>query len=102
RADLRWATREASAGGYSISVGVDTPRPARLNSHVSTCHAFAPHQLRRRLVPRTRSSYKFVARSDANFGFRSGTTRIELLVSLSIPKFVRARRKCLRTSESGH
>ena len=54
------------------------------------------------LVPRTRSSHKFAERSDANFGFRSGTTRIELLVSLSIPKFVRACRKCLRTSESGH
>src|ERR1700736_4436454 len=54
------------------------------------------------LVPRNRSSHKFAERSDANFGFRSGTTRIELLVSLSIPKFVRARRKCLRTSESGH
>ena len=40
------------------------------------------------LVPRTRSSHKFAERSDANFGFRSGTTRIELLVSLSIPKFV--------------
>jgi hypothetical protein len=33
--------KEASAGEYSISAGVDTPRPARLNSHVSTCHAFA-------------------------------------------------------------
>src|ERR1700736_4436452 len=54
------------------------------------------------LVPRTRSSHKFAERSDANFGFRSGTTRIELLVSLSIPKLVRACRKCLRTSESGH
>jgi hypothetical protein len=42
------------------------------------------------LVPRTRSSHKFAGRSDANFGFKSGTTRIELLVSLSIPKFVRA------------
>src|SRR5436309_621218 len=42
------------------------------------------------LVPRTRSSHKFAERSDANFGFRSGPTRIELLVSLSIPKFVRA------------
>ena len=28
------------------------------------------------LVPRTRSSHKFAERSDANFGFRSGTTRI--------------------------
>jgi hypothetical protein len=51
------------------------------------------------LVLRTRSSHKVAERSDANVGFRSGTTRI---VSLSIPKFVRARRKCLRTSESGH
>ena len=45
------------------------------------------------LVPRTRSSHKFAGRSDANFGFKSGTTRIDLLVSLSIPKFVRAQCK---------
>jgi hypothetical protein len=30
-----------------------------------------------------------------NFGFRSGTRRIELLVSLSVSKFVRGRRKML-------
>jgi len=53
-------------------------------------------------VPRTRSSHKFAEPADANFGFKSGTTRMDLLVSLSIPKFVRARRKCPRTSESGH
>jgi hypothetical protein len=36
------------------------------------------------LVPRTRSSHKFAEHSDANFGFKSGTTGIALLVSLSI------------------
>src|SRR5213078_2653073 len=30
------------------------------------------------LVPRTRSSHKFAECSDANFGFTSGTTRIEV------------------------
>ncbi len=45
---------------------------------------------------------KFAEPVDANFGFKSGTTRIDSLVSLSILKFVRARRKCRRTSESGH
>jgi hypothetical protein len=30
------------------------------------------------LVPQIRSSHKFAERSDANFGFRSGTTRIEV------------------------
>src|SRR5262249_16513104 len=54
------------------------------------------------LVPRTRSSHRFAEPADANFGFKSGTTSIHLLVSLSIPKFARARPKHLRTSESGH
>jgi uncharacterized protein YkwD len=40
------------------------------------------------VVPRTRSSHDLAERSDANFGFKSGTTGIVLLVSLSIPKFV--------------
>jgi hypothetical protein len=44
-------------------------------------------------VPRTRSLHNFAEPTDANFGFKSGTTRIDLLVSLSIPKFVRARCK---------
>jgi hypothetical protein len=44
------------------------------------------------LVPRTRSSHKLAEGSDADFGFKSGTTGIKLLVSLSIPKFVRDRR----------
>src|SRR6516162_6278899 len=34
-------------------------------------------------------------------GSKSGTTGMELLVSLSIPKFVRVGRHCLRTSEAG-
>ena len=33
------------------------------------------------LVPRTRSSHNFAKSSDANFGFKSGTTGMELLVS---------------------
>jgi hypothetical protein len=40
------------------------------------------------LVPRTRSSHEFAEHADADFGFKSGTKRIDLLVSLSIPKFV--------------
>jgi len=40
------------------------------------------------VVPRTRSLHDLAERSDANFGFKSGTTGIVLLVSLSIPKFV--------------
>ena len=44
-------------------------------------------------VPRTRSSHNLAELSDANFGFKSGTTSINLRVSFSIPKFVRASRK---------
>src|SRR5260370_40857239 len=33
-------------------------------------------------MPRTRSSHKFAERSDASYGIRSGTTSIELPVSL--------------------
>jgi len=36
---------------------------------------------------------------NSNCGFKSGIRKID---SLSIPKFVRASRQCLRTSESGH
>src|ERR1700752_1886839 len=50
--------------------------------------------------PEVRTSLRHAP--DANFGFKSGTPRIGLLVALSIPKFVRARRKSLRTSGSGH
>jgi hypothetical protein len=35
------------------------------------------------IVPRPRSSHNFAAGSDANFGFKIGTTGMELLVSLS-------------------
>jgi hypothetical protein len=45
------------------------------------------------IAPRTRSSHEFAEPSHANFGFKSGATRKNLLVSLSIPKFVRGRRK---------
>src|SRR5262249_36181589 len=41
-------------------------------------------------LPRTRSSHNVAKPFDANFGFKSGTTRINLRASLSIPKFVRA------------
>jgi len=39
------------------------------------------------LVPRTRISHDFSTGTVANFGFKSGTRFIELLVSFSIPKF---------------
>ncbi len=42
------------------------------------------------LVPRTRSSHDFSASTVANFGFKSGTKIITLLVSLSIPKFAQS------------
>src|SRR6202008_1486381 len=45
------------------------------------------------LVPRTRSSHDFAAGTVANFGFKSGTRIIELLVSFSIPKFARSSRR---------
>jgi hypothetical protein len=47
------------------------------------------------LVPRTRSSHDFAAGAFANFGFKSGTRIIELLVSLSIPKFAQSPRQML-------
>ena len=47
------------------------------------------------LVPR--SSHKFAERSGANFGFKSGTTEITLLVSLSISE-VRTRARQLLTN----
>src|SRR5215472_19021545 len=39
------------------------------------------------VVPRTRSPHDFSTGTVANFGFKSGTRIIELLVSSSIPKF---------------
>jgi hypothetical protein len=47
------------------------------------------------LVPRTRSSHDFAAGAFANFGFKSGTRIIELLVSFSIPKFAQRSRRTL-------
>jgi hypothetical protein len=47
------------------------------------------------LVPRTRSSHDFTAGTVANFGFKSGTGIIELLVSFSIPKFAQTPRRIL-------
>jgi multidrug efflux system membrane fusion protein len=47
------------------------------------------------LVPRTRSSHDFAAGTVANFGFKSGTSIIELLVSFSIPKFAQKSRQML-------
>jgi hypothetical protein len=46
-------------------------------------------------VPRTRSSHDFSAGTLANFGFKSGTRIIELLVSFSIPKFAQRLRRML-------
>src|ERR1700716_1060715 len=54
------------------------------------------------LVPRTRSSHDFTAGTVANFGFKSGTRIIMLLVSFRFRSSLRGRRECLRTSESGH
>ena len=47
------------------------------------------------LVPRTRSSHDFSAGTFANFGFKSGTRIIDLLVSFSIPKFAQRPRRML-------
>src|SRR5262249_39807150 len=45
------------------------------------------------LVPRTRSSHDFAAGTVANFGFKSGTGMIKLLVFLLIPKFAQRTRR---------
>src|SRR5262249_36160187 len=50
---------------------------------------------RRCLVPRTRSSHHIAAGTVANFGFKSGTRIIKLLVSFSIPKFAQNSRQML-------
>src|SRR5205085_2306226 len=55
-----------------------------------------------RPVPRTRSSHDFAAGTVANFGFKSGTRIIELLVSSRSRSSLRGHGKCWRTSESGH
>ena len=47
------------------------------------------------LVPRTRSSHDLAAGTVANFGFKSGTRIIDLLVSFSIPKFAQRSRRML-------
>src|ERR1700756_670839 len=54
------------------------------------CHEAVRHLAARvkARVPRTRSSRDLAAGTVANFGFKSGTRIIELLVSFSIPKFV--------------
>jgi Na+-translocating ferredoxin:NAD+ oxidoreductase RnfD subunit len=48
-----------------------------------------------RIVPRTRSSHDIAAGRVANFGFKSGTRVIDLLVSFSIPKFAQWARQTL-------
>src|SRR5262249_50156746 len=48
-----------------------------------------------RLVPRTRSSHHIAAGTVANFGSKSGTRIINLLVSFSIPKFAQKPRQML-------
>ena len=75
----------------------------------TTCYALVPRSWRMlanfgigTLVPRTRSSHDFAAGTVANFGFKSGTRIIDLLVSFSIPKFAQRSLQSLRTSESGH
>jgi hypothetical protein len=54
------------------------------------------------LVPRTRSSHNIAANAVANFGFKSGTRIIDLLVSFDSEVRTRVCRKVQRTSESGH
>src|SRR5262249_49551480 len=53
------------------------------------------------LVPRTRSSHDFAATTVANFGSKSGTRIMNLLVSFRFRSSLRGRCKYLRTSESG-
>src|SRR3979411_2400502 len=53
------------------------------------------------LVPRIRSSHDFARGTVANFGFKSGTRIIMLLVSFRFRSSLRGRGECLRTSESG-
>jgi molybdate transport system substrate-binding protein len=53
------------------------------------------------LVPRTRSSHDFAAGTVANFGFKSGTRIIKLLVSFSIAKFARSQLRMLANFEIG-
>jgi hypothetical protein len=52
-------------------------------------------------VPRNRSSHALAANPIANLAFKRGTRIIELLVSLDSEVRMGARRKCVRTSESG-
>ena len=59
-------------------------------------------RLKGRLVPRTRSSHDLAERAFANFGFKSGTRIMELLVSCDSEVRSRVSRKFGRTSESGH
>ena len=54
------------------------------------------------LVPRTRSSHNIAANAVANFGFKSGTRIIDLLVSFDSEVRTGVCRKVQRTSESGH
>ncbi len=51
--------------------------------------------VRTSLVPRTRSSHHIAADTVANFGFKSGTRFMQLLVSFSIPKFAQKSRRML-------
>src|ERR1051326_2944573 len=53
------------------------------------------HAVSLALVPRTRSSHHIAAGTGANFGFKSGTRIIALLVSFSIPKFAQKSRQML-------
>jgi hypothetical protein len=53
-------------------------------------------------VPRTRSSHNIAASAVANFGFKSDTRIIDLLVSFDSEVRIRVCRKVGRTSESRH
>ena len=69
------------------------PRQATANVLAANVLAANEGEMAAELTPRRRSSRNFAEPSHANLGFKSGTTRINLRVPLSIPKFVRARRK---------
>src|ERR1700681_1355807 len=80
--DITVASSSRAIHGAAVAAAPPASAVFRVN-RVIKC----PVLLEFQLVPRTRSSHDFSARTVANFGFKSGTRIIELLVSFSIPKF---------------
>src|SRR6266481_5635035 len=83
---LKSAHPETKKGRINVSILPDSAQCAKSD---------------RLLVPRTRSSHHFSAGTVANFGFKSGTRIIELLVSFRFRSSLGGRGKCWRTSGSG-